>query len=245
MDLARSLAGERMPEAGPRRPSRGTSGGPSGSSLRKWKLSGGTCRRKALRIRKRRRWCAACGSVLGSPSGPLRRRGLSKGATGSVSDFAIRLVQRTKTPTHELTPPEPKRRRPSGESRARHGWRVRHQPARCSRSEMPSRAIRRHPGASPSNPSTSTLGEGGEQRGDQAGEIQTLENGWIQRVLVDIKSVAEIGERHLVCLGSERFGERARVRRARAGRPITVTGGKPGACSKGASTVWSSTNQSL
>jgi hypothetical protein len=96
-----------------------------------------------------------------------------------------------------------------------------------------------------SDPSTSMLGDGGERRGGQAGESQTLESGWIQRVLVDNKSVAEIGERHLVCLGSERFGERARVRRARAGRPITVTGGKPGACSKGASTVWSSTIQSL
>lgn len=62
------------------------------------------------------------------------------------------------------------------------------------------------------DPSASVLGDGGERRGDQAGETQTLENGWIQRVLVDNKSVAEIGERHLVCLGSERFGERARVR---------------------------------
>jgi hypothetical protein len=96
-----------------------------------------------------------------------------------------------------------------------------------------------------SDPSPGRLGDGGERGGGQSGESQTLENGWIQRVLVDIKSVAEIGERHLVCLGSERFGERARVRRARARRPITVTGGKPGACSKGASTVWSSTIQSL
>jgi hypothetical protein len=64
-------------------------------------------------------------------------------------------------------------------------------------------------------------------------------------VLVDNKSVAEIGERHLVCHGFERFGERARVRRARVRRPITVTGGTPGACSKGASTVWSSTITSL
>jgi len=62
-------------------------------------------------------------------------------------------------------------------------------------------------------------------------------------VLVDNKSVAEIGERHLVCLGSERFGERARVRPVRARRPITVTGGRPGAYSKGASPVWSSTIQ--
>jgi len=96
-----------------------------------------------------------------------------------------------------------------------------------------------------SDPSTSMLGDGGEGRGGQAGVSQTLENGWIQRVLVDNKSVAEIGERHLVCLGSARFGEWARVRPARAGRPITVTGGKPGACSKGASTVWSSTIKSL
>jgi hypothetical protein len=64
-------------------------------------------------------------------------------------------------------------------------------------------------------------------------------------VLVDNKSVAEIGERHLVCHGFERFGERARVRRARVRRPITVTGGTPGARSKGASPVWSSTITSL
>ena len=96
-----------------------------------------------------------------------------------------------------------------------------------------------------SDPSTSVLGDGGEGRGGQAGESQTLENGWIQRVLVDNKSVAEIGEKHLVCLGSVRFGERARVRPTRAGRPITVTGGKPGACGKGASTVRSSTIKSL
>jgi hypothetical protein len=117
--------------------------------------------------------------------------------------------------------------------RAARGWRCLH-----GLSDVTPEPVR-------SEPSTSKLGDGGEQRGGQAGESQTLENGWIQRVLVDNKSVAEIGERHLVCLGSERFGERERVRRARAGRPITVTGGKPGACSKGASTVWSSTIQSL
>lgn len=182
---------------------------------------------------------------LAPGEGPREGEDLSKGATESVGDFAIRLVQRPTKPRHELTSPETKRRRPSGENRARHGWRVRHQPARCSRSEMPSRAIRRHPGEHRPESGTSRPGDGGERRGDQAGESQPLENGWIQRVLVDNKSVAEIGERHLVCHGFERFGERARVRPARVRRPITVTGGTPGACGKGASTVWSSTIPSL
>jgi hypothetical protein len=53
-----------------------------------------------------------------APRGGLREgEDLSKGATGSVGDITIRLVQRTTTPTHELTPPETKRRRPSGENR--------------------------------------------------------------------------------------------------------------------------------
>ena len=45
---------------------------------------------------------------LAPQGGPCEGGDLSKGATRSVSDFAIRLVQRTKTPTHELTPPEHK-----------------------------------------------------------------------------------------------------------------------------------------
>lgn len=48
--------------------------------------------------------------------GPREGEEQSWGATGSVGDFAVRLVQRTTTPTHGLTSPEPKRRRPAGEN---------------------------------------------------------------------------------------------------------------------------------
>jgi hypothetical protein len=142
------------------------------------------------------------------------------GATGSVGDFAVRLVQRNTTPTHGLTSPEPKRRRPTGENcdsvtagafgtnrRAARGRKCLHGLSGVTPD------LHRH------KPGTSVLGYGGDRRGDQPGESQTLENGWIQRVLVDNKSVAEIGEKHLVCHGSARFGERAQVRPARPGVP--------------------------
>jgi hypothetical protein len=156
-----------------------------------------------------------------APQGGVREgEDLSRGATGSVGDFAIRLVQRTKTPTHELTPPESKRRRPSGENRDL---------SRLARS-APTDALLEVGNAftgypalprvfTVPNPVRACWATGGKRRGDQAGESQALENGWIQRVLVDNKSVAEIGEKHLVCLGSTRFGEWAHVRPARPGVP--------------------------
>jgi hypothetical protein len=75
-------------------------------------------------------------------------------------------------------------------------------------------------------PVTSVLEDSGVRRGDQPDASQVLEKGWILRVLVDNKSVAEIGERHLVCLGLERFGAKSTRQTSQTWRPITVTGGK-------------------
>lgn len=50
-------------------------------------------------------------------------------------------------------------------------------------------------------PARACWAKGSDRRGGQAGESQSLANGWIPWVLVDNKSVAEIGERHLVWRG--------------------------------------------
>jgi hypothetical protein len=79
--------------------------------------------------------------------------------------------------------------------------------------------------------------KGSDRRGGQAGENQPLVNAWISWVLVDNKSVAEIGEKHLVWCGfsalralpaSAGTSQRRLSTRhtSTARRPITVTGGE-------------------
>lgn len=46
-------------------------------------------------------------------------------------------------------------------------------------------------------PARACWAKGSDRRGGQSGESQALESVWIHRVLVDNKSVAEIGKRHL------------------------------------------------
>jgi hypothetical protein len=67
---------------------------------------------------------------------------------------------------------------------------------------------------------------GSDRRGGQAGESQSLVNEWIPWVLVDNKSVAEIGERHLVRRGLRPFRRESTRHTSMIRRPITVTGGK-------------------
>jgi hypothetical protein len=75
-----------------------------------------------------------------------------------------------------------------------------------------------------SEPSTSVLGEASLGRGGQRGESLARESWWVSGVLVDIKLVAEIGEKHLV---SRRLGRAQRklsramneARPVRAGAP--------------------------
>jgi hypothetical protein len=83
-----------------------------------------------------------------------------------------------------------------------HGWRERYQLPRHARSRMPSGHSASPRSFTVPTPARACWAKGSDRRGGQAGESQSLVNGWIPRVLVDNKSVAEIGEKHLVWRGS-------------------------------------------
>jgi hypothetical protein len=111
------------------------------------------------------------------PDGPREGEDRSKGATGSVRDFTVRLVQRTKTPTHELTPPEPKTEAAPltrGENRdssqlarsAPTGALLEVGDAFTGYSASP-------PNFTAFNPVRACWAYGSKRRGDQAGESQT------------------------------------------------------------------------
>lgn len=156
--------------------------------------------------------------------------------------LVVRLARRMRTLQRELTSPEAKRRRPSlvRTTKATAGAHGTNRRATRGR-RCPHRLFGASPGFHGPMPVTSVLAESSDRRGGQSDVSQVLEKGWIQRVLVDNKSVAEIGERHLVCLGLERFGAKSTRQTSKTRRPITVTGGKLRARGKGASSVWSST----
>jgi hypothetical protein len=83
-----------------------------------------------------------------------------------------------------------------------HGWRERYQLPRHARSRMPSGHSASPRSFTVPTPARACWAKGSDRRGGQAGESQSLVIGWIPRVLVDNKSVAEIGEKHLVWRGS-------------------------------------------
>jgi len=83
----------------------------------------------------------------------------------------------------------------------RHGWRVRYQLPRHTRSGMPSGYSASPQSFTAPTPARVCWVKGSDRRGGRAGESQSLVSGWIPWVLVDNKSVAEIGERHLVWRG--------------------------------------------
>jgi hypothetical protein len=78
----------------------------------------------------------------------------------------------------------------------------RYQLPRHTRSGMPSGYSAPPRSFTVPTPARACWAKGSDRRVGQAGESQSLVNGWIPWVLVDNKSVAEIGERHLVWRGS-------------------------------------------
>lgn len=157
MGLVHRDVDKRTSDAGPRRLSRGTSGGPPSLALsasegvRRTGLIGG----RRFGSGKRRRWRAVCGK------GPRCRRGASV-RTG----VSKRCDRKCQCPDHSACEALNTRRVGSrlklgGGPRTRctdgdgHSWSARLQPRDHSRSEMPSRAIRRPRGRGHSEVRTS------------------------------------------------------------------------------------------
>lgn len=102
------------------------------------------------------------------------------------------------------------------------------------------RATRRRPGASLFRTQYGRAGrQGSDRRGGQAGESRSLASGWISWVLVDNKSVAEIGERHLVQRGYASLRRDVHSVHQRESASHHRDGREAGARGKGARTVWS------
>jgi hypothetical protein len=91
-------------------------------------------------------------------------------------------------------------------------------------------------------PARACWAKGSDRRGGQVGESRSLASGWIPWVLVDNKSVAEIGDRHLVRRGSTslRRGENAAHQHESASHHRDRR--EAGTCGKGARAAWSFTN---
>jgi hypothetical protein len=133
-----------------------------------------------------------------------------------------------------------------------HGWRARYQSPRHARSRMPSgHCFRVVPGgywASPrrvtvQTPARACWAKGSDRRGGQADVSRSLANGWIPWVLVDNKSVAEIGEKHLAWRGSRSLRRERHAVREHESASHHRDGREAGACGKGVRAVRSFTNQ--
>lgn len=90
-------------------------------------------------------------------------------------------------------------------------------------------------------PARACWAKGSDRRGGQAGESQSLVNEWIPWVLVDNKSVAEIGERHLVWRGLSSLRREEHAVHQHDSASHHRDGREAGACGKGARTVRSFT----
>jgi hypothetical protein len=189
-----------------------------------------------------------------APNDRMRESGcVAGGATGSVSDLTVRLTQRKRTPTRGLTPPETKRRRPSGDGQRTVTAGVRGTNRHVTRGRGCLRATAfgwcpKGYSASPrrftvQTPARACWAKGSDHRGGQADASRSLASGWIPWVLVDNKSVAEIGEKHLVWRGSRSLRREWHAVHEHDSASHHRDGREAGACSKGARAVRSLTNQ--
>jgi hypothetical protein len=124
-----------------------------------------------------------------------------------------------------------------------HSWRARYQPSRHARSGMSSGYSTSPRSFTVQTPARACWAKGSDRRGGQAGESRSLVNGWIPWVLVDNKSVAEIGEKHLAWRGSRSLRRERHAVREHESASHHRDGREAGACGKGVRAVRSFTNQ--
>jgi hypothetical protein len=122
-----------------------------------------------------------------------------------------------------------------------HGWRARYQPPRHARLGMPSGYSASPRSFTVPTPARACWTRGSDRRGGQAGESRSLASGWIPWVLVDNKSVAEIGEKHLVWRGPGSLRRVGHAAHQRDSASHHRDGREAGACGKGARAVRSFT----